>query len=146
VRTVTQDDVTFPAKLDCFADAQARVGQQLKEESPTVWQRREQEPELGDRERTLVDRLPPRGAVAFRHDDAHARGRVVADDALFLGVAEQRAQHGDVRADGRLRQQAPGARVALLAHPAHEGLDIARLNLRQPEPAHARRSRGSRGR
>jgi hypothetical protein len=59
----------------------------------------------------------------------------VADDAFRLGIAEERAQDGDVLADRGLCEQPSGARIALLEQPPHEALDVAGLDLGEAQAA-----------
>jgi hypothetical protein len=106
----------------------------LEQQPLGLGDRGEQRLELGDGQRArLVCRLAI-GAGPLRDNDADPRRRVQADKALLHRVAEQRPQDGHVLADRRLGQQPVRARIALLDEPAHERLDVARLDLGQSQP------------
>jgi hypothetical protein len=101
-------------------------------------QRAEQELELGGGG-ALSTARGATGAVAFGRDHAHAGGRLVADDALFFGVAEQRAQHGDVLADRRLQRRVSATGVITVY--LRQLRSVASTRPHRPRPrrrAHAR--------
>jgi hypothetical protein len=111
------------------------VGEEFEQESPPQRKLGRQAAELVDRERPLLLHPRPAGSVSLGNRHADSGSRVVANEALFHSVAEQGAKDGDVLAHGRLREQALGSPRILQRHePAHERLDLARLDLRQTQP------------